>query len=120
LIVEDKTSEPTVMRGVRVDLAHLDAAPGCDCKYEAWSIMCKRANAAVYIEEGRLDTVRNRIKGAAAGLRPSEFISKYSTTSPGVAKTGLIVCGYQFSYRKPEDLADLFTSAITELKAAPR
>lgn len=120
LIVEDKTSEPSVMRGIRVDLAHIGATPSCNWKYWAWRIMCRRANAAVYVEEGRLETVRNGIKRGAAELRPMEFISQYSMTAPGRASTGLIVCGYQFSDRQPGDLAALFTSAIAELKAAPR
>ncbi|HKE05757.1 MAG TPA: hypothetical protein VKE91_17020 [Blastocatellia bacterium] len=120
LMVEDTTSEPGVMRGVRIDLAHLGATPSCDWKYEAWTIMCKRANAAVYIEEGRLETVRNMVKNGAAELRPMEFISRYSTTAAGRASSGLIVCGYQFSHRQPEELAELFAGAIAELKAAPR
>jgi hypothetical protein len=120
LIVEDKTTAPSVMRGIRVNLTHIGATPSCDWKYWAWRIMCQRANAAVYVEEGPLETVRNSIKRGAAELRPMEFISQYSTTTPGRASTGLIVCGYQFSDRRPEDLAELFTSAITELKAAPR
>src|SRR5688500_11616543 len=55
LIIEDVTSEPSVMRGLRVDLAHIGAHPSCDWKVSAWRIMCQRANAAVYIEEGRLE-----------------------------------------------------------------
>ena len=33
---------------------------------------------------------------------------------------GMIVCGYQFSDRKPGDLAELFTRAIAELQAESR
>jgi hypothetical protein len=120
LIVEDKTSMPSVMRGIRVDLAHVGSTPSCDWKYRAWRIMCQRANAAVYVEEGRLEAVRNSLKRGAAQLRPMEFISQYSTSAPGRASTGLIVCGYQFSGRRRGDLAELFTRAIAELKVAPR
>jgi hypothetical protein len=120
LIVEDKTSRPSVLRGIRVDLAHKRARPSCDWKYTAWRVMCKRANAAVYIEEGRTESVRNRVKQGAAELRPMEFISAYKITAAGRESRGLIVCGYEFSEREPEELADLFTTAIAELKAAPR
>jgi hypothetical protein len=115
LIVEDPTSTPSVRRGLRIDLAHnLDS--NCDWNYPAWRIMCQRANAAVYVEEGRLETVRHGIERGAAELRPREYISQFR----GSHVSGLIVCGYQFSDRRPQDLAALFTQAIAELNAAPR
>jgi hypothetical protein len=120
LVVEDKTSDPSVMRGIRVDLAHIGATPGCDWKYWSWRIMCERANAAIYIEEGRLERVRDGVRRGAAELRPMEFISKYSMTASGKETTGLIVCGYTLSERQPAELAELFTSAIAKLKGAPR
>jgi hypothetical protein len=64
LIVEDKTSEPSVMRGIRVDLAHIGSTPSCDWN-TAWKIMCQRANAAVYIEEGRLEREFATVSDAA-------------------------------------------------------
>src|SRR5213080_4984931 len=109
LIVEDTTSRPDVMRGLQIDLAHIGATPSCDWKYWAWRIMCERANAAVYVEEGRLETIGKTIERGAAELRPWEYISRYTTTAGGQASTGLIVCGYQFSYREPGELAALFT-----------
>jgi hypothetical protein len=114
LIVEDATDTPRVMRGLRIDLAHIGAPPSCDWKYVAWTIMCKRANAAVFVEEGRLEGVRNRLERGAAHLRPWEFISHYTSTG----SSGLIVCGYQFSYRRSSELAALFTGAIAALKEA--
>ena len=118
--VEDKTTEPNVMRGIQIDLAHIGATPKCDWKYWAWRIMCQRPNAAVYVEEGHLERVRNGIKRGTAELRSMEFISRYGTSVQGrIASTGLIVCGYQFSDRQPEELADLVTRAIEELKARP-
>lgn len=116
LILEDPTSTPSVMRGLRIDLAHnLDAR--CDWKYLAWRIMCQRANAAVYVEEGRLETVRHGIERGAAELRPTEYISQYGGSD---VSGGLIVCGYQFSDHRPRELAALFTRAIAELRAATR
>jgi hypothetical protein len=119
LIVEDTTRKPSVMRGLRMDLTHIGATPSCDQKYTAWIIMCKRVNAAIYVEEGRLERVRNGIKRGVQ-LRPMEFISQYNTNAPGRASTGLIVCGYQFSDRQPLELAELFTRAIAELQAESR
>jgi hypothetical protein len=40
--------------------------------------------------------------------------------APGVVETGLIVCGYQFADRQPDELAELFKRAITELRVASR
>lgn len=119
--LEDKTTAAKVMRGLRIDLAHTGVNFNCNWKYSAWGEMCERANAAVYIEEGRLEAVRNSIAQGSAELRPFEFISEYGLESGGyVLDSGLIVCGYQFSDRKPSDLAKLFTSAIAALRAASR
>ena len=120
LIVEDTASKPNVMRGLRIDLAHLSATPTCERKYTAWRLMCKRPNAAVYVEKGRLEAVRNRLKSGGAELRPMEFISRYWTNSSGRTSSGLIICGYQLSDRQPGELASLFTRAIGELNAVPR
>jgi hypothetical protein len=118
IIIEDQTTPASVMRGLRIDLAHTGATPACDWKYAAWRIMCERPNAAVYVEEGRLEVVRNAIAQGAAELRPFEFISKYGAQdASGGWSTGLIVCGYEFSDRRPSELAELFTHAIAELKA---
>jgi len=116
LIIQDQTSEKKVMRGIRVDLRHLRATPSCNWKYVAWKIMCQRPNAAVYIEEERLVTLRTRLRRGAAQLRPMEFISQYKMRSAHRTSTGLIVCGYQFTDRRRADLADLLTRAISELK----
>ena len=120
LTIEDNTATPSVMRGLRIDLAHKVANPTCDYKYSAWRIMCERPNAAVYVEEARLEKARDGILRGAAELRHMEFISRYETTAPGQAAFGLIVCGYPFSNRQPDELAVLFTRGIAELKGAPR
>ena len=119
LIVEDPTSTPSIMRGLRIDLVHTLPDPNCDMIYVAWRIMCQRANAAVYVEEGRLEDVRKGLEGRTAELRPGEGISEYESWVGSVqVSRGLIVCGYQFSDRRGNDLAALFTRAIAELKEA--
>ena len=93
--------------------------------------MCERVNAAVYVEEARLEEVRNGLERGAASLRPWEFISQYeSRVGLVLMSSGLIVCGYQFSdfhpyeppaiYRRRSELTSLFTRAIAELKEASR
>ena len=121
LIIEDAAAPPGTMRGLRIDLAHRLDNPRCEWKYEAWRIMCQRANAAVYIEESRLPAVRNGIqRSGTAQLRPMEFISQYRTNAGGHESTGLIVCGYRFADVQPGELAALLTLAIDELKVASR
>ena len=117
LVVEDVTSSPSLMRGLRIDLAHGEATPGCDWKNWAWRIMCERPNAAVYVEEAQLQEVRKGQELGAAELRPMEFISWYEKSVNSGAgmillEKGLIVCGYQFSDREPKDLAALLTQGI--------
>src|SRR5215813_10389316 len=51
LAVEDSTQTPAVMRGVRIDLKHLVPNPNCNQIYLAWRVMCRRASAAIFIEE---------------------------------------------------------------------
>lgn len=116
VILEDRTNTPRLMRGVRIDLAHLDATPVCDWKYSAWKIMCERTNAAVYVEEARLVEVWNGLTQGVAELRPGEFISEYAGTNG----SGLIICGYEFPDRGGNELAVLFTRAIAELEHASR
>lgn len=108
------------MRGLRLDLEHT-IAPNCDWKYTAWRIMCARSNAAVYVEEGQIESVRKAIEHGAALLRPCDQISPYETTAfSGRESTGLIICGYQFAGTQPSELAELFTRAIEELNSAAR
>lgn len=113
LRIEDAAATPSVMRGLRIDLARAHTGQAeCDWKYLAWKIMCERANAAVYVEEERLEEVRNGVGRGAAQLRPMEFIS--------ASTSGLIACGYQFSHSSPYELAALFTRGIAELKESSR
>jgi hypothetical protein len=120
LAVEDSTQTPAAMRGVRIDLEHLVPNPKCDQIYLAWRVMCRRANAAVFIEEARLDEVRTWLGRGAAQLRHEEYISQYKSGVRGKESTGLILCGYTFPGRTPSELVDLLNSAIDELRTAPR
>jgi hypothetical protein len=124
LVVEDAVGSPSLMRGLRIDLAHGEESPGCDWKNSAWRIMCERPNAAVYVEEAQLQEVCKGLERGAAAWGPMESISQYekrvnSEAGMILLERGLIVSGYQFSDREPKDLTALFTKGIEELKAAP-
>lgn len=112
LVASDSSDEKRVMRGIRLDLSRTGTKGGCDWKYDAWTIMCNRANTAVYVTEDQLEQVRNSLTKGAAEIRPCDFISQSST--------GLIVCGYELRNATSGDLAELLTAAISELKTAPR
>jgi hypothetical protein len=120
ITVEDSTQTPPVMRGVRIDLKHLVPSPQCDQIYTAWKVMCKRANAAVFVEEARLEEVRTWLGRGSAQLRHAEYISQYGSRADGKQSTGVILCGYEFPGRTTSELADMFKSAIDELRPAPR
>ncbi len=60
IILENRAIKST-MRGLRIKLAHTGPARFCDWKYSAWQLMRERPNAAVYIEESRMQTVRNQL-----------------------------------------------------------
>ena len=120
LSIADKTGGIR-MRGVHIDLAHKVPVEVCDYKYTAWNIMCRRSNAAVYIEEDRLEEVRAGVARGAAGLRPWEFISSYTGQDiQGQPTMGITLCGYEFPGLQRRELAALFAQAIEDLKAAPR
>src|SRR5262249_43108483 len=119
LAVGDSTQASAVMRGVRIDLEHLVLNPKCDQVYLAWRVMCKRANAAVFVEEARLEEVRTWLGRGSAQLRHGEYISQYWMRGNGQESTGLILCGYTLPGRTPSELADLLKSAIDELREHP-
>lgn len=64
---------PRLMRGVRIELRHEGLRPTCDQKHVEWSIMCARENAAVYIEEDRLEAFRAAMLTGSAAVRPGEI-----------------------------------------------
>jgi hypothetical protein len=120
LILQDTTSTPSVMRGIRIDLVHTIANPSCDWKYVAWTIMCKHPNASIYIEDVQLEAVSKSLEGGAAQVWPCDQISQYKMVAPDRVETGLIVCGYEFAGSQPGDLAELFRRAFKELRAESR
>lgn len=118
IVAEDQVTPKREMRGLRIDLLHHDPSPPpCDWKYSAWQIMCQRPNASIYIEEARLEKVRDQLNRGVAELRHMEFISEYSSSLPS---SGLIVCGYDFPDRRATELMALLTRAIAELRNAER
>jgi len=117
--IEDASSTPRVIRGVRIDLAHLQPNPDCNLRYRAWAILCARANAAVYLEEDRLERVRAGVERGAAEAHPGNFISAFRRGG-GQPGSGLIICGYTLEGRQPEEFVALLARGILALRDAPR
>lgn len=118
LVVKNDGAAIQVMRGVRINLAHANPGVSCDWKYPAWNVMCRKANAAFYIEEARLREVQAMLLRGAAELRSFEFISEYGL--PRARPSGLIVCGYEFEGMTGADLARLLAIAQDAIGAAGR
>jgi hypothetical protein len=127
----------TTQRGVRLDLEHLVADPGCDWKVGAWATMCRQHEAALFIAEERLAGVRDELLGRAGrpglpaayladvGCHPEgrlPAIAEYrATTHAGWSHSGLIVCGYALADRSASELVDLLSRASAALRdEAPR
>jgi hypothetical protein len=110
------------MRGLRIGLAHLVTHPVCDYKNLDWNVLCRRSNAAVFIEEDKLEAVRAEVAHGAAALRPWESINTYGGQDglQGRPVSGIILCGYDFPDLQPNELAGALGRAIAELNRAPR
>ena len=82
LAVTTDATAPRLMRGVRIELRHEGARPSCDHKHVEWAVMCARENAAVYIEEDRIEAVRAAMLGGSAqGSRSRGVTSTCSARS---------------------------------------
>ena len=117
LVVKSQGVPIRLMHGVRINLAHGSPGVSCDWKYAAWNVMCRKASAAVYIEESRLQEIQEQLLRGAAELRPFQFISEYG---PRTRPSGLIVCGYEFGGMTGADLARLLAIAQDTIGAARR
>jgi hypothetical protein len=117
LVLQDTTTTPGTISGLRIDLAHTALKVTCDWKYEAWNRMCERPNAALYIGNEQLEVVRNALEHGPARVPGCENISPWGGDW---GPRGLIICGYNFAYRSSRELAALLTRGIAELKRVPR
>jgi hypothetical protein len=123
IAIEDVTN--TRMRGLRLDLAHLEANPNCNQRFLDWAILCARPDAAIYLDEVHVERVRARLMEiGAATVHPERGwtnggITTYRT-SGGPAPFGLIITGYTLAGRRAEELVDLLARGIEALKEAPR
>jgi hypothetical protein len=118
IVVRRETAPSTVMRGIRLDLVHTKPERNCQLPYLSWSVLCERANAALYFEEARLrqiqtDLTENRpIDGA--------LITTYGWRGPGGSGGGVIVGGYSLEGRTMAELGVLVAQGLGELARAPR
>lgn len=107
-----------VMRGLRIDLVHLQSPDTCGLRFASHAVLCAQANAAVYFEEDILGRVRD---GIARGNAEQDLIISYVQGRPSSERpTGLIIGGYTFSGRQPSELMTLVERGTSELKNAPR
>jgi hypothetical protein len=121
IAIEDLSSTPPVVRGLRLDLAHLEANPDCNLRFRDWAVLCARPNAAVYLEADRLERVRTLwVERGAVEVHPGNGgLTNYRRGGTQPA-TGLIICGYTLEGRQPEELTALLTQGLSALKDAPR
>ena len=120
IAIEDLSSAPPVVRGLRLDLAHLVPNPNCDLLYQDWAVLCARPNAAVYLAAERLEQVRARwAERGTVEVHPGNggMTTYRSGSQPG---SGLIICGYTLEGRQPDELTALLTQGISALHDAPR
>lgn len=117
--IESPSSTPRLMRGVRIELRHEGTRPSCHLSHLEWAILCARENAAIYVEESRLESFRAAVLRGAAEVFPGHGAGV--SWFRGTAGTGLLIGGYEFNGVQPADLAALLEQASLHLsKDAPR
>ena len=113
-----EATPPRVMRGVRIELRHEGVRPDCDLTHLEWAIMCARENAAIYIEEERLASIRAALEGGSAEVRPGypAGITRFG----GGAGSGTLIVGYLLYNVTLADVSAALAEAAALLKTAPR
>lgn len=117
--VESSAGAPRAMRGVRIDLRHDGARPGCNLKHVEWAVMCDRELAAAYIEEDRLAEFRSAVLSGRAVVHPGHPLG-VTTFRSSAPSWGILLCGYSLHGRSVEDLAALLDAAMDALADAAR
>ena len=122
IAIEDPTSTPRLMRGVRIDLAHRVANPDCNLRYWDWAIVCARPNAALFLDERDLARARQTMaeKGVAQVHPGFGGGITHFRMGGSVKPSGLIIVGYTLDGSQPEQLTALFEQALAALADAPR
>lgn len=124
VMMESQGPESTTMRGVRIELRHEGSKPSCDLIYREWAAFCERDSATVFIEELRLDEIRQSVLDGSAEIHPGHpaGISRYGHGGgvSGAAGGGVILFGYGLEGRTMEEISSALGSAIAALETAPR
>ena len=111
------------MRGLRIDLVHLQPPETCNLTHGA--DLCAMPNAAIYLDEESLPAVRTAItrnydNGVARGNYDNLIGSWWSRRPPGIEITGVTIGGHRFTGRNLNEVDALIERGIAALKAAPR
>ena len=106
------------LRGVRIDLRHEGARPRCDLMHVEWAVMCDREQAAVFIEEERLERFRAAVLAGQAEIHPGHRWGVTHFSSGG--GDGILIAGYSLYGRELADLADLLARSATQLQSVFR
>lgn len=117
--IESLTTPSKKLRGVRIDLRHDGPARDCWLMHVESVVMCEREQAAVFIEEDRLDAVRAQVRGGrSAEIHPGHGtgLSTYRSSY----ESGLMLCGYALPGRTLDELAAVLDKAAELVKTAPR
>jgi hypothetical protein len=122
IAIEDPSSTPRLMRGVRIDLTHRVANPDCNLRYWDWAIVCARPNAALFLDESDLSRAHQTMaeKGIARVYAGYSGGITHFRVGGSLEPSGLIVVGYTLDGRRPQELTALLEQAIAALEGAPR
>jgi len=119
IAVQSTTAPDTKLRGVGIELRHDGPARDCWLKHVEWTVMCEREQAAVFIEEDRLDAVLAAIRRGNAEAHPGHG-SGITTFGSSNGRWGVLFCGYELQGRSLDEVAAMLDAAALALKAAPR
>lgn len=116
VLANNAATQGQTMKGVRIDLRHLDLTHSCDSIFRLQAVLCAAPSAALWFEQNTLNDLR---VGLARGNYDNLIVS-YRSSRPLAKATGLLLGGYDFDGRAPDDLTALIEQANRLLFDAQR
>ena len=105
------------MRGLRIDLVHLQPPDTCNLLFRRRAELCAMPNAAIYFDEESLPSVRD---GVAHGNYDNLIGRWRLSRGVGATTTGIHIGGYTFTGRGLDEVDALIERGTTALQTAPR